>query len=100
MKARVILLASCLVAACATTNLPSEAGDEKLVIRASDLAQFGLELPPDYQQHETLHREPDVDATTVVYEFQVEGIYVQSLAILHRKPGTACDHFDELNQVM
>jgi hypothetical protein len=92
------LVVACLAAAACATELPAQAGDEKLVIRASDLAAAGVELPPDYRQHEKLYRQPRVtDGEIVVYQLDSEELSILSTAAVYDREGAACENFANLN---
>jgi hypothetical protein len=99
MKARITLLALCLLSACAT-SLPAEPGDENLVLRVSDLAQFGVELPPDYRKYEKLERESGIDGVFLVYKYEFEDVYFVTNTMIHEKPGEACEAFTEVNRIV
>jgi hypothetical protein len=53
MKRFVVL--ALLVTSCVSVE-PVQPGDASLVVRVDDLASYGLTLPSDYQQHESLQR--------------------------------------------
>jgi hypothetical protein len=89
------LLACLLLTLAACMEQPLEPGDEELVPRIGQLRSYGLELPPDFEQHETITRTRWFDGSiSIDYEFDPPaGLmlpYLSSTAERHRSRSDAC----------
>jgi hypothetical protein len=90
------LVLAVFTAACVTSE-PLSPSDHALLVTAEKLAGFGLELPSEYQQHESFKRERFFGGTVMLeYEFEMPDRappFIYSLAELHTNPTNACHSF-------